>query len=67
MDGFLDLLTDLIAEAGIPREFIFRKRAVELPGFFRPTKEWDLLVVKGRTLTAAIEARRDIQTSCLLF
>jgi hypothetical protein len=39
MDGFVDLFTDLIADAGIPREFIFRKRAVELPGFFRPTKE----------------------------
>ncbi len=46
MDGFIDLFTELVTQAGIPEECIFRKRAVELPGFFRPTKEWDLLVVK---------------------
>jgi hypothetical protein len=38
MDGFIDLFTELVTQAGIPRECIFRKRAVELPGFFRPTK-----------------------------
>jgi len=63
MDGFIELFTDLIAEAGIPREFIFRKRAVELPGFFRPTKEWDLLVVRERALIAAIEAKSQVGPS----
>ncbi len=46
MDGFIDLFTELITQAGIPEQCIFRKKAVELPGFFRPTKEWDLLVVQ---------------------
>jgi len=63
MDGFVDLFTDLIADAGIPREFIFRKRAVELPGFFRPTKEWDLLVVRENALIAAIEAKSQVGPS----
>jgi len=63
MDGFVDLFTDLIADAGIPREFIFRKRAVEIPGFFRPTKEWDLLVVRDRKLIAAIEAKSQVGPS----
>lgn len=63
MDGFIDLFSELITDAGIPSEFIFRKRAVELPGFFRPTKEWDLLVVKGRKLIAAIEAKSQIGPS----
>ncbi len=63
MDGFVDLFTDLIADAGVPREFIFRKRSVELPGFFRPTKEWDLLVVKERKLIAAIEAKSQVGPS----
>lgn len=57
MDGFIDLFTELIRSAGISEEYIFRKRAVELPGFFRPTKEWDLPVVKDRVLIAAIEAK----------
>ena len=57
MDGFIQLFADLITDSGLPSEFIHRKRAVELPGFFRPTKEWDLLVVKDGTLIAAIEAK----------
>ena len=57
MDGFIDLFTELVTHTGIPSSCIFRKRAVELPGFFRPTKEWDLLVVRERTLIAAIEAK----------
>ena len=63
MDGFIDLFTELIADAGISKEFVYRKKAVELPGFFRPTKEWDLLVIKDRTLIAAIEAKSQVGPS----
>jgi hypothetical protein len=63
MDGFIDLFTGLITQAGIPEQYIFRKKTVELPGFFRPTKEWDLLVVKEGTLIAAIEAKSQVGPS----
>ncbi|MCX5850630.1 MAG: restriction endonuclease [Deltaproteobacteria bacterium] len=63
MDGFIDLFTELIITSGLRKEFIFRKRAVELPGFFRPTKEWDLLVVKDQMLIAAIEAKSQVGPS----
>ena len=63
MDEFVELFTDLIADAGIPRECIYRKRAVELPGFFRPTKEWDLLVIRDQMLIAAIEAKSQVGPS----
>src|SRR4030065_1069887 len=63
MDGFIDLFTELITRAGISKRCIFRKKAVELPGFFRPTKEWDLLVVSNRTLIAAIEAKSQVGPS----
>ena len=63
MDGFITLFTDLITTAGIPQRSIFRKKAVELPGFFRPTKEWDLLVVQKDTLIAAIEAKSQVGPS----
>jgi hypothetical protein len=63
MDGFIDLFTTLVTQAGISENYIFRKKAVELPGFFRPTKEWDLLVVRGRTLIAAIEAKSQVGPS----
>lgn len=63
MDGFIALFTDLIVEAGIESAFIFRKRALELPGFFRPTKEWDLLVIKQGVFIAAIEAKSQVGPS----
>src|SRR4030042_6560113 len=63
MDRFIGLFTELVTDAGIPRQYIFRKKAVELPGFFRPTKEWDILVVRDRTLIAAIEAKSQVGPS----
>jgi len=63
MDGFIDLFTELIVNAGIAERFIFRKKAVELPGFFRPTKEWDLLVIRENTLLVAIEAKSQVGPS----
>ncbi len=63
MDGFIDLFTELVTDAGIPKQYIFRKKAVELPGFFRPTKEWDLLIVRDRTLIGAIEAKSQVGPS----
>lgn len=63
MDGFIDLFTELILAANIPESSVFRKKAVELPGFFRPTKEWDLLVVQKKTLLVAIEAKSQVGPS----
>ena len=63
MDGFIDLFKGLIVDAGIPKECVFRNKAVELPGFFRPTKEWDLLVVKDRNLIAVMEAKAQVGPS----
>ena len=63
MDGFIELFTDLITEAGIERQYIFRQKALELPGFFRPTKEWDLLVVRKGSLILALEAKSQVGPS----
>lgn len=63
MDGFIDLFTELITDSGIANRHVFRKKAVELPGFFRPTKEWDLLVVRDETLLVAIEAKSQVGPS----
>jgi hypothetical protein len=57
MSKIVGLLTELILEAGAKSEEIFQNKALELPGFFRPTKEWDLLVIRDQQLVAAIEAK----------
>ncbi len=57
MDGFISLLSELVLEAGVSADSIFRKQKLQLPGFFRPTKEWDLLVVREGQLILALEAK----------
>ena len=63
MDGFIKLLTELIEESGIKRQHIFHNTALELPGFFRPTKEWDLLVIRDRQLLLALESKSQVGPS----
>jgi hypothetical protein len=63
MDGFIGLLTDIIVAAGIDDRHVFHNRNLELPGFFRPTKEWDLLVIKDGQLILALEAKSQVGPS----
>ncbi|MGO9413826.1 MAG: PaeR7I family type II restriction endonuclease, partial [Syntrophobacteraceae bacterium] len=63
MDGFIDLFTELIAATGISASCVYRNKNVEIPGFFRPTKEWDLLVIRDKTLLVAIEAKSQVGPS----
>ena len=63
MEGFIDLFTRLILESGVKEEFIYHKQHLELPGFFRPTKKWDLLVIKDGCLVVAIEAKSQVGPS----
>src|SRR3990172_5688245 len=63
MDGFISMLTDIIVEAGIDKHYIFHNKNLELPGFFRPTKEWDLLVIRDGQLIVALEAKSQVGPS----
>ncbi|MCP4685769.1 MAG: hypothetical protein GY867_10045 [bacterium] len=63
MDGFIDLFSQVIIGAGIDEQFVFQKKALQLPGYFRPTKEWDLLVVKDGLLIVALEAKSQVGPS----
>lgn len=63
MDGFITLFKDLIGDTGIDKHYIHEKKALQLPGFFRPTKEWDLLVIKNGQLIVAIEAKSQVGPS----
>jgi hypothetical protein len=63
MDGFISLISGLILKAGIKQEHIFHNKSLELPGFFRATKEWDLLVVKDGQLVLALETKSQVGPS----
>ena len=57
MDGFINLLTRLVIEAGIDSSHVFCNESLELPGYFRPTRQWDFLVVVKGQLVAALAVR----------
>jgi Restriction endonuclease XhoI len=61
MDGFIALLIDLVKANGLIQAEIHQNRAmVTLPGYFRPTKLWDLLVVNDGRLVAAVELKSQV-------
>src|SRR5665213_1815295 len=64
MDGFIALVIDLIKANGLAHADIHQRRILlTLPGFFRPTKLWDLLVLHQGRLIAAIELKSQIGPS----
>lgn len=64
MDGFLALVLDLIRANGLADAEIHQNRAMlTLPGYFRPTKLWDLLVLYQGQLIAAIELKSQVGPS----
>lgn len=64
MDGFVTVLADLVAINGLPDAEIFINRGVNtLPGYFRPTKDWDLLVMYDRVLVAVVELKSQVGPS----
>ena len=64
LDGFTTMILDLIKANGLGHADIHQSRAlVTLPGFFRPTKLWDLVVIHRGHLVAAIELKSQVGPS----
>lgn len=64
MDGFALAITNLLMRSGVPKECIHvRKSLTVIPGFFRPTKALDFLVVTNRVLKVAIELKSHVGPS----
>jgi hypothetical protein len=55
MDGFCEVVHEVLVDSGLPNAHIFLDQKLELPGYFRPTKSWDMLVVSDGRLVAAME------------
>lgn len=63
MDAMAELMESIFIDAGFASSSISRGSAVELPGYFRPEKKWDLVVVHGDALAAAIEFKSQVGPS----
>lgn len=59
-DGFLELLSLVATDIGIPESCIFTK-GNHIPGYFRPTKDWDLLIISpNKKLISIIEFKSQV-------
>jgi len=57
------LVSDVLLDCGIPSTTIFRKSKLELPGYYRSEKQWDLIVVSNDRLHIAIEFKSQVGPS----
>lgn len=62
MDGFLSMVVHIVTGNGLPDARIFTKGRSDLtlPGYFRPTKLWDVIVMDGPHLVAGIEFKSHV-------
>jgi hypothetical protein len=63
MDGFIALVKEILMEAGLSQADIFSKQRIELPGYFRAEKQWDLIIVSDGILLAGIEFKSQVGPS----
>ncbi len=62
LDGFLGAIEVLTAHCGLPRRAVHvqGRSKLTLPGYFRPTKNWDVVVVHEGQLLAALEFKSQV-------
>ena len=61
-DGFVALIAAIVRDAGLTDAVIHakRKRTRTLPGYFRPSKEWDVVVSSDEDLIAVVEVKSQV-------
>lgn len=61
MDGFVEIVRAVVRHCGLPDDAVHvRKSKVILPGFFRATKSWDVLVVHEKRLLGVFEFKSQV-------
>ncbi len=61
LDGFLPLIVALLKENGLEEALVEQKKSVRtLPGFFRPTKNWDYVISYRGILVAVLEMKSQV-------
>ncbi len=60
MNGFVNLVRDLLCESGVAKAHVYCEKYVEIPGWYRPEKKWDLLIVSDGKLLAGIEFKSQV-------
>jgi hypothetical protein len=63
-DGFVKLIEAIVTDAELPNPNVLIHTSIKkhrtLPGYFRPSKEWDVVVLSGRDLIAVVEVKSQV-------
>lgn len=57
LDGFSKLIQNICLKAGFKKSEIFFDRGVPVPGYYRPQKNWDVVIMRDGKLIAAVELK----------
>ena len=61
LDAFLEIVTAVVKSSGLSDVEVFTgKTTAQLPGFFRPHKTWDAVILSRGRLVAALELKSQI-------
>lgn len=60
LDSLIEVLRGLVVAAGLREAEVFVHKRAVLPGYFRPTKEWDFVVVYRGKLAIAVELKSHV-------
>lgn len=60
MDDFARAIQGIFEAEGICRDFVHVGHGLTIPGYFRPTKDWDIVVSNGTELGALIELKSQV-------
>lgn len=63
MGGLEVLVADVLIEAGFDQSEIQTRTSLQLPGYYRPEKKWDLIVVSKRQLVCVLEFKSQVGPS----
>lgn len=64
MNGFISLMEEIVRGNGLrTAEIHLSRRVLTLPGYFRPTKLWDMIITDRGTLVAALEFKSHVGPS----
>ena len=61
--GFTELIGRSLEAVGVSEAYIFHQKTMELPGWYRAEKKWDLLVVAEGQLVAGVELKSQVGPS----
>ena len=63
MDGFVAVIIDLVRANDLGRGYSQNRSLLTLPGYFLPTKLWDLLSINEGRLVAGLECKSQVGPS----